>query len=135
MRCPLQLAYERKQAIACGVHGESILLVNWPLCYNLISAGNWLWVNHLKMLSLHLYTFIIGHKSCNMLGILKQLHCKRNCKVSCQIMCFRHKSKNTTTTTTRHKIKHKTPCRSRELNSGTLAPKADALPLHHRVNR
>jgi len=33
------------------------------------------------------------------------------------------------------KIKHKNPCRSRELNPGPLALTADALPLHHRVNR
>jgi len=46
--------------------------------------------------------------------------------------CFRTKSKNTTTT--KQKIKHKNPCRSRELNPGPLAPKADALPLHHQVN-
>jgi len=32
------------------------------------------------------------------------------------------------------KIKHKNPCRSQELNPGPLAPNADALPLHHRVN-
>jgi len=42
------------------------------------------------------------------------------------------KSKNTTTTI--QKNKHKNPCRSRGLNPGPLAPKADALPLHHRVN-
>jgi len=28
----------------------------------------------------------------------------------------------------------KNPCRSRELNPGPLALKAEALPLHHRVN-
>jgi len=32
------------------------------------------------------------------------------------------------------KIKHKNPCRSREVNPGHLAPKGGALPLHHRVN-
>jgi len=32
------------------------------------------------------------------------------------------------------KIKHKNLCLSRGLNPGPLAPKADALPLHHRVN-
>jgi len=32
------------------------------------------------------------------------------------------------------KIKHKNLCRSRELNPVGLAPKADALPLHRRVN-
>jgi len=42
------------------------------------------------------------------------------------------KSKNTTTT--KQKIKQKNPCRSRGLNPGALAPKANALPLHHRVN-
>jgi len=31
-------------------------------------------------------------------------------------------------------IKHKNHGRSRGLNPGHLAPKADALPLHHRVN-
>jgi len=32
------------------------------------------------------------------------------------------------------KVKHKNRCRSRGLNPGPLAHKADALPLHHRVN-
>jgi len=32
------------------------------------------------------------------------------------------------------KIEHKNPCRSRGLNPGHLALKADALPMHHRVN-
>jgi len=32
------------------------------------------------------------------------------------------------------KIKHKNPCRKRESNPGPLAPRADALPLHRRVN-
>ena len=40
-------------------------------------------------------------------------------------MCFGEKSKFTTTT--KQKIKHKNPCRSRELNTGPLAPKADAV--------
>ena len=30
----------------------------------------------------------------------------------------------------KNNIKHKNPSRSRELNSGPLVPKADALPLH-----
>jgi len=47
-------------------------------------------------------------------------------------MCFGRKSKKTRTT--KQKIKHKKPCRSRGLNQGTLAPKADALPLHYQVN-
>ena len=45
---------------------------------------------------------------------------------------FGRKSKNTTTT--KENIEHKNPCRSLELNPGHLAHKADALPLHHRVN-
>ena len=47
-------------------------------------------------------------------------------------MCFWQQSKNSTTK--KQKIKHKNPCRSRGLNPGPLAPKADALPLHLRVN-
>jgi len=38
-------------------------------------------------------------------------------------MCFWTKHKNTTTT--KQKMKHKNPCRSRELNPEPLAPKAD----------
>jgi len=45
---------------------------------------------------------------------------------------FWRKSKNATTT--KQNIKHKNPCRSRELNPGPLTPKAYALPLHRRVN-
>ena len=40
-------------------------------------------------------------------------------------MCFGQKSK--ITTTTKQKIKHKNPCRSRGLNPGPLAPKADGF--------
>jgi len=40
-------------------------------------------------------------------------------------MRFWTKSKNTTTT--KQKLKHKNPCRSRELNPGPLAPTADAI--------
>jgi len=47
-------------------------------------------------------------------------------------MCLWTKSK--IITTTEQKIKHKNPCQDRELNPGPLTPKADALPLHHRVN-
>jgi len=32
------------------------------------------------------------------------------------------------------KIRNKNPCQSQGLNPGPLAPKADALLLHHRVN-
>jgi len=37
------------------------------------------------------------------------------------------------TTTTKQNIKHKIPCRSRELNAGPLAPKADTLPLQSQL--
>jgi len=47
-------------------------------------------------------------------------------------MCSWTKTKNTTTT--KQKIKHKNPWRSWGLNLGPYAPKADALPLHHKVN-
>jgi len=47
---------------------------------------------------------------------------------------FDKKVKNTTTKKTKN-IKHKNPCRSRGLNPGVVAPKEDALQLHHRVNR
>jgi len=40
----------------------------------------------------------------------------------CQITCFRQKNKNTKTT--KQKVKHKNPCRSRELNPGHLARNA-----------
>jgi len=43
-------------------------------------------------------------------------------------MYFWTKIKNTTTT--KQNLKHKNPCRSRELNAGPHAPEADALPLH-----
>jgi len=44
-----------------------------------------------------------------------------------QIMCFGQKSKNTTTTN--QKSKHKSLCRSQELNAGPLAPQSDVLLL------
>ena len=81
------------------------------------------------MLGLYLYTLIIGHKSCNMLSnIVKGIanFCDKQCGF------FDKKSKNTTTT--KQKMKHKNPCRIWGLNPGPLANKADALPLHHRVN-
>ena len=77
------------------------------------------------MLGLYLYTFIIGHKSCNMLSIINKLTLQK------ELQNFA-KSKNTTTT--KQKIKHKNPCRSRESKPGPLAPKANALPLDHQIN-
>jgi len=46
------------------------------------------------------------------------------------MMCFLDKKVKTQ----QQQIKHKNPCRSWGLNPGPLATKADALPLHHRVN-
>ena len=47
-------------------------------------------------------------------------------------MCFVKKGKNTTTAKQKSNIKNL--CRSRKLNPGPLAAKADALSLHHRIN-
>ena len=80
-------------------------------------------LRNLKVLCLYLNTLIIGHKLCNLLGILN--------KLTLQI-CFGQKSK--TTTTTKHNIKHNNPRQSLEWNPEPLAPQMDALPLDHRVN-
>ena len=84
------------------------------------------------MLSLYLYILIISHRSCNMLDILNTLTLNKDLQTCVINNVLMDKSKNTTTT--KQKIKHKNTCRSRELIPGLLAPKADALPLHHRVN-
>ena len=82
------------------------------------------------MLGLYLFTLIIGHKSCNTLSILNKLTLLKELQYFAIYNVFlEKKSKNTTTTI--QKIKHKNPCRSRGLNLGPLAPKADALPRHH----
>ena len=67
-----------------------------------------------------------------MLSILNKLTLQNELEECVKMMCFWTKSK--ITTTTKQKFKHKNSCRSRGLNPGTLAPKADALPLHNRVN-
>jgi len=85
------------------------------------------------MLGLYLYTLTISHKSSNMLRLLNKLTLYKELQTfETNNVFLDKKSKNTTTT--KQKIKHKNPCRSRGLNPGPLAPKADALPLHHRVN-
>jgi len=81
------------------------------------------------MLGLYLYTFRIGHKSGNMLGILNKLKLQKELQSS-----VTNNVLNTNTNTIKQKFKHKNPCGSRELNQEPIAPKADALPLHHRVN-
>jgi len=67
-----------------------------------------------------------------MLSILKKLTLQKELQTCVTKMYFWTKSKNLTTA--KLNIKHKNPCWSRELNPGPLAPKADALPLHHRDN-
>jgi len=88
------------------------------------------------MLGLYLHTLHFGHKSCNMLSILNKLtyYIAKGIAKYCNKYCvFGQKVK---TQQQQHKqiIKHKNPCWSRKLNPGPLTPKADALPLHHRVN-
>jgi len=86
----------------------------------------------LKMLGLYLYTLIIGNKSGNILSILNKLKLLKELQTFVTNNVFSQKSKNSTTT--KQKFKHKNPCRSWGLNTGPLAPKANALPLHHRFN-
>jgi len=84
------------------------------------------------MLGLYLYTLIIGHKSCNMLGILNKLTLQKNFQNGIKNDVFwtiKKKHNNNKT-----KIKHKNHYRSRELNPGPLAPKAYALHLHQGFN-
>ena len=80
------------------------------------------------MLGLYLYTFIIGHTSCNMLSMLNKLTLNKELQTLVTDNVFLNK-KRKHTTTTKQKIKHKNPCRSRELNPGPLSPKADDVPL------
>jgi len=78
---------------------------------------------------MYLYTLIIGHKSCNILSILNKLKLKKELQtVVTNNLIFENKVE------TKQKIKHKNACRSWGLNPGPIAPKADALSLHHRVN-
>jgi len=81
----------------------------------------------LKMLGLYLYTLIIGHKSCKMLSILNKLTLQKDLRNVVTKKCvFGQKVKT--------QQEQDKKCRSRELNPRPLAPKPDALPLHHRVN-
>jgi len=85
----------------------------------------------LKMLGLYFNTPLIGHTFCNVLSILNKLPLQKKLQTCVIKLCFRtkkpHQQQN-------KKQQHKNPWRSRELNPLTLAPKVDALPLHHRVN-
>ena len=86
----------------------------------------------LKMLALYLYILIIGHKSCNMLSILIKLTLQKALQnVATNIVFLDKELKHNNN---KSKKQHKNSCRSRELNPGALSFKADALPLHHRVN-
>jgi len=76
---------------------------------------------------LYLYTLFIGHKSCNMLGILNKLTLQKKLQNFVTNNVFWDK-KSRNTTITKKEIKHENPCRSRGLNPGPLAPNADALP-------
>ena len=79
---------------------------------------------------LYLYILIIGHNSYTMLVILNKLTLQKklqNCVTNNVFLDKTVKSQQ------QQRIKHKNPCWSRELNPGSLAPRADALPMHHRV--
>jgi len=84
------------------------------------------------MLGLYLYTLIISHKSCKLLNILNKLTLQKDLQNS--VINYVFMDKKGKTQKQNKKIKPKNPCRSRELNPEPLALKADALPLHHRVN-
>jgi len=66
-----------------------------------------------------------------MLSILNKFTLQKELQTFVTKMCCWTKNKNTTTT--KQKLKHKNPCRIRGLNPGPLAPKVDALPLHHHI--
>ena len=116
--------------------------VTWPDCREVLQINYKVEIrqtnyqsieNILKMLGLYLCTLRIGHKSGNTLSKLNKLTLQKELQhfVTNNVF-FWQKIKNTTTT--KQKNKHKNLCRSRELNPGPPAPKADALPLCHRVS-
>ena len=85
------------------------------------------------MLGLYLYTLIISHTSCNMLSILNTFTLQKNFFLFTNTV-MRFWTKKVKTQQQQQNIKHRNPCRSRELNPEPFAAKADALRLHHRVN-
>jgi len=89
-------------------------------------------IHCLKMLGLYLYTLTISHKSSNMLRILNKLTLYKELQTLETNNGFLDKKLKTQQQN--KKIKHKNPCRIWGLHPGPLAPKADAIPLHHRVN-
>ena len=106
------------------------LTVDWQI---LLYTHHGFFRTFLKMLGLYLYiTLLIGHKFCNMLSILNKLTLQKELQNFVTKDVFWTKSKSTTAT--KQTMKHKNPSRSRKLNPRLLAPKADTVPLHHRVN-
>jgi len=85
------------------------------------------------MLGLYLYTLKISHKSCNMSKVLNTLALQKGIANLCDKYCVFGQILKTQQQ--QLKKPHKNPCLSRGLNLGHLACKADALPLHQRVNR
>jgi len=84
------------------------------------------------MLGLYLYTLIIGHKSYNILSILIKLILLKKLQTFVTNNVFL--TKKVKTQQQQKKKSNIKTCRSWELNPGPLAPKADALPVHHRFN-
>ena len=66
-----------------------------------------------------------------MLNILNKLTLQKELQTFETNSVFLTKCKNTTIT--KQKNQTYNPCQSRELNPAPLAPKADTLPLYHRV--
>ena len=85
-------------------------------------------INTLKTLGLYLYTLIIGHTFCNMLSMLNKLTLNREWQTLVTDNAFLNKKVKTQPQQNK-KIKHKNPCRVRELNPEPLSPKADTVPL------
>ena len=85
------------------------------------------------MLGLYLYTLIIGHKSCKMLSILNKLTLQKELTnfVTKGVFLDKKRKINNNKSNKKSNIKSLAGDGHR---TGPLAPKADALPLHHRVN-
>jgi len=103
------------------------LLIDRFFYFNFISFR--ISLHQLKIPGLYRYTLIFGHKSNNMFSLLNKLTLQEKLEKVFDKKCFMDKKVKT-----QKKIKHKNPSRSRDLNPWPLAPKGDALPLHHLVN-
>jgi len=77
-------------------------------------------------------TILRRSKTWQYLKHTKRINIKKGITKNCENTMFLTKRLNHNNN--KHKIKHKHACQSRESNLGHLAPKADALPLDHRVN-